>query len=271
LLTRHRARIRNPAGVSKEIGNVIMSAITASLIVLACVFGGAIAGIFLRSVLPPHQLSPDTKDVVRLGMGLVGTIVALVLGLLVASAKGSYDEQNNELTQLSANIGLLDRVLAHYGPEAQETRNQLHGAAMGMINRIWPKDHSGPAQPSVGGESLLEDIMRLSPKTDMQRSFQAQALSIAFSVGQTRYLMYGQSVSAVPVPLLVVLVLWLTVLFISFGLFAPSNATAVATLFMSALSISCAIFLIMEMYKPFEGLIQISSAPLRAVLANLGR
>ena len=113
--------------------------------------------------------------------------------------------------------------------------------------------------------------MRLSPKTDMQRSFQAQALNIAYSLGQTRWLMYGQSTSSVPVPLLVVLVLWLTVIFISFGLFAPSNATSVASLFVSALSISCAILLILEMYKPFEGLIQISSAPLRAVLANLGK
>lgn len=250
---------------------MIMSAISASLIVLACVFGGAITGIFLRSALPPQQLNPDTKDVIRLGMGLVGTIVALVLGLLVASAKGSYDTQSSELTQLAANIGLLDRVLAHYGPEAKETRDLLHGAAIGMIDRIWPKDRSGPAQPSVGAESLLEEIMRLTPKTDMQRSFQVQALSIAYGLGQTRYLMYGQSISSVPLPLLVVLVLWLTVIFISFGLFAPTNGTAVAALFVSALSISCAILLILEMYKPFEGLIQISSAPLRAVLANLGK
>jgi hypothetical protein len=224
----------------------------------------------LRSALPPQHLSPDTKDVIRLGMGLVGTIVALVLSLLVASAKGSYDTQSNELTELLANIGLLDRVLAHYGPEAHETRNLLRGATSGMIDRIWPKDDSEPSQPSASTESLYENILRLSPKTDAQRSFQAEALSIAYGAGKTRWLMYGQRANSVPLPLLVVLVLWLTVIFISFGLFTPRNATAIATLFVSALSISCAIFLILEMYKPFEGLVQISSAPMRAVLAGLG-
>ena len=257
--------------MNSEIGKVIMGSIAASLIVLGFVFGGAITGSFFSSALPRDHLRPDTKDAVRLGMGLVATIVALVLGLLVASAKGSYDAQSDELTQLSANIGLLDRVLAHYGPEAQDVRNQLHGAASGMIDRIWPKDHSGPAAPSISAESIFEAIIRLSPKTDMQRALQAQAFSIANSVGKTRWLMYGQSTNSVPLPLLVVLVLWLTILFISFGLFAPRNATAVVALFAAALSISCAILLILEMYTPFEGLIQISSAPLRAVLANLGK
>jgi hypothetical protein len=119
-----------------------MSSITITFIVLACVFGGALLGIVLRSVLPPQHLSDDTKDVVRLGMGLVVTTAALVLGLLVASAKGSYDVQSNEVTQISANVGLLDRILAHYGPEAKETRDVLRAEAILMIDRIWPKAHS---------------------------------------------------------------------------------------------------------------------------------
>src|SRR5258706_2839022 len=102
-----------------------MSSITASLIVFACVFGGALVGVFLRSALPQQHLSAESKDIVRLGMGLVGTMAALVLGLLVASAKGSYDAQSSELTQMSANIVLLDRILAHYGPEAKQTRDML--------------------------------------------------------------------------------------------------------------------------------------------------
>ena len=109
---------------------MIMSAIAASLIVLACVFGGAIAGILLRSALPPHHLSPDTKDVVRLGMGLVGTIVALVLGLLIASAKGSYDEQNNELTQLSANIAVAFSKLMVSAMAGDTTGDMADDAAM---------------------------------------------------------------------------------------------------------------------------------------------
>jgi hypothetical protein len=250
-----------------------MSSTTISLIVLACVFGGALLGIFLHAVLPQHHLSNETKDIVKLGMGLVGTMAALVLGLLVASAKGSYDNQSAELTQLSANIAVLDRGLALYGPETKEARAMLRGAVVRILDQMWSKDGSASPEPpsAAGGEILYEKIQGLSPKNDTQRSLQSQALSIAVDIGKTRYLMYAQQATSVSMPLLVVLVLWLTVIFISFGLFAPFNGTVVSSLFVSALSVSGAIFLILEMYTPYSGVIAVSSAPLRAALAHLGQ
>jgi len=251
-----------------------VSSITVSLIVLACVFGGALVGILLRATLPQHHLSAESKDIVKLGMGLVGTMAALVLGLLVASAKGSYDAQSAELTQLSANIALLDRVLANYGPETKEIRDLVRGAVVRILDQMWSKDatRASPSAPtSSGGEILYDKIQKLSPKNDAQRALQSQALNIAMDAGKTRWLMYAQEATSVSMPLLVVLVLWLTVIFISFGLFAPFNATVVASLFISALSVSGAIFLILEMYEPYAGLVEISSAPLRAALAHLGQ
>jgi hypothetical protein len=250
-----------------------MSSITISLIVFACIFGGALLGIFLHAVLPQHHLGSDTKDIVKLGMGLVGTMAALVLGLLVASAKGSYDAQSAELTQMSANIALLDRALALYGPETTEQRAILRAAATRMLDQIWPKEGaaSSAAPTAAGGQILYEKIQGLTPKNDVQRSLQGQALSIAVDIGKTRYLMFAQQATSVSLPLLVVLVLWLTFIFISFGLFAPVNGTVIASLFVSALSVSGAILLILEMYTPYSGLIQISSAPLRAALAQLGQ
>ena len=250
-----------------------MSSITISLIVFACVFGGALLGIFLHVSLPQHHLANESKDIVKLGMGLVGTMAALVLGLLVASAKGSYDAQSAELTQMSANIALLDRGLALYGPETKETRALLRGAVVRILDQMWSKDgaSSSPMAAPSGGEILYEKIQALSPKNDMQRSLQGQALSIAVDIGKTRWLMYAQQATSVSMPLLIVLVLWLTVIFISFGLFAPFNGTVVSSLLVSALSVSGAIFLILEMYSPYDGLIQISSAPLRAALAQLGQ
>jgi hypothetical protein len=252
---------------------MVMSSITISLIVFACVFGGALFGILLQAVLPPHHLSAESKDIVKLGMGLVGTMAALVLGLLVASAKGSYDMQSAELTQMSANIALLDRVLAHYGPETKETRDLLRGTVSRALDQMWSKDHTSPAPlPSAsGGEILYNKIQGLSPKNDTQRTVQGQGLSIAMDVGKMRWLMYEQATTSVSMPLLVVLVLWLTVIFISFGLFAPFNGTVVASLFVSALSVSGAIFLILEMYTPYSGVIAVSNAPLRAALAQLGQ
>jgi hypothetical protein len=250
-----------------------MSSITISFIVFACVFGGALLGILLRVVLPQNHLSAESKDIVKLGMGLVGTMAALVLGLLVASAKGSYDAQVAELTQGSTNILLLDRLLAQYGPETKEARALLRAAVVRSLDQTWPKagaSASGLPPPAASAESLYGKIQGLSPKDDAQRSLQSQALSIALDLRKTRWLMYEQETESVALPLLVILVLWLTIIFISFGLFAPFNATVVSSLIASALSVSAAIFLILEMYKPYSGLIQISSAPLRFALAHLG-
>src|SRR5271169_3633766 len=117
-----------------------MSSITIGLIVFACVFGGSLLGMVLRRVVPQHHLDKDSKDVVKLGMGLVGTMAALVLGLLLASAKASYDAQSAELTQVSANIVLFDRVLALYGPETAQARQTLRGAVTRGLDRMWPQD-----------------------------------------------------------------------------------------------------------------------------------
>ena len=250
-----------------------MSSITISLIVFACVFGGALLGILLHAVLPQQHLSAESKDIVKLGMGLVGTMAALVLGLLVASAKGSYDAQSAELTQMSTNIVLLDRLLAQYGPETKEARTLLRGAVDRILDQIWSKgtSASGVPPPFAAAEILYAKIQGLAPKDDAQRSFQSQALSIGMDLRKTRWLMYEQETGSVSIPLLAVLVLWLTIIFISFGLFAPFNATVISSLFASALSVSGAIFLILEMYTPYSGLIQISSAPLHAALAHLGQ
>ena len=247
-----------------------MSATTISLIVFACVFGGALLGILLHAVLPQQHLSNESKDIVKLGMGLVGTMAALVLGLLVASAKGSYDAQSAELTQMSANLALLDRALALYGPETKEARNLLRGAVARVLDQMW-SSASLSVPTAAGGEILYEKIQGLSPKNDTQRSLQGQALSMAVDLGKTRWLMYEQATTSVSMPLVIVLVCWLTAIFISFGLFAPFNATVVASLLVSALSVSGAIFLILEMYTPYAGLVQISDAPLRAALAHLGQ
>jgi hypothetical protein len=251
-----------------------LGSIAISLIIFVCVFGGAMLGTFLRTVIPRGHLSDDSKESIRLGMGLVATVAALVLGLLIASAKNCYDVQSNALTQMSANALVLDRILAHYGPEAKGSRNNLRSQAIRMRSQLWPKDRSqisDLAPLSASGNDLVDDIQDLVPVNDKQRSLQAQALSFATSIGQTRWLMYEQSAISVPFPLLVVLVFWLVLTFISFGLFAPGNVTVFICLVVSALAVSGAVFLILEMYAPFGGLIQIASGPLQAAIDHLGQ
>jgi hypothetical protein len=246
-----------------------LSSIGVSSIVFVCIFGAGLLGMLLRSALPDHHLTSDSKDAVKVGMGLVGTMAALVLGLLVASAKGSYDTQGAALTQLAANVAVLDRILSHYGPETKEARELLRRGVAGFIDSRWSK--AGASSAPGSSEIVYEKIQELAPKDDRQRALQAQALSTAMSLGQTRWLMYEQGITSVSMPLLVVLVLWLSLILGSFGLFAPVNGTVITSLCVCALSISAAIFLILEMYSPFSGMIQLSSAPLQAALAHLGQ
>jgi hypothetical protein len=251
-----------------------MSSLQISAITFGCVFGGALLGLALRTVLPEHHLSADTKDAVKMGMGLIGTMAALVLGLLVASAKSSYDQQRNEMTEMSSKIVLLDRALAHYGPETKEERDLLREVATRILDQTWSKGSTSNSRlvpPPAGGDVLYDKLLALSPRDDIQRSLKAQALTIAMAIGQARWLMYEQTVEPVSVPLLIVLILWLTTTFVSFGLFAPANLIVVVSFLASALAVSSAILLILEMYSPYRGLLHISSNTLRAAVVQLGR
>ena len=253
-----------------------MSSLVIAGVTFACTFGGALVGMFLRAVLPDRHLSSDSKDIIKMGTGLIATMAALVLGLLIASAKSTLDGQRNGFQQLATNVVLLDRTLAHYGPEAKAAREVLHRTVASAIDRLWPaagSPSSGLAAPeiTVSGTALYEAIRDLSPHTDAQRAAQSQALQITADLGKTRLLLSQRDDGSIPAPFLAVLVFWLTVLFISFGLFSPRNATVIVVLLVCALSVASALLLIVDMAQPFEGLFQISSAPLRSALSQLGQ
>src|SRR5579871_614410 len=239
-----------------------MSPFSVGFIVLVFVFGGALLGMVLHAMLPEHHLSSDSKDVVKLAVGLIATMSALVLALLIASAKGSYDAQRSELTQMSANVILLDRILAHYGTEAMVERELLRDFVTNMIAQIWPASDLQPNELNrTEGDLLYDKIESLSPQNDAQRTLKVQAQKVCVDIAQTRLLLLEQGGSSIPKPFLILLIFWVSIIFLSFGLFAPRNATVVTALLLCALSVSGAIFLILELDRPFIGIIQISSAP----------
>src|SRR5262245_55674215 len=184
-----------------------MSSLAISGIAFAFVFGGALTGMFLRAKLPKEQLTPEARDVVKLAMGTVATMSAVVLGLLVSSAKTYYDTENRELMEMSTKIVLLDRILAHYGPDAKQARDSLRTSVVGLLDRVWGKG-SARSLSSVTGEAdvIYDTIQALSPHDDIQRSLQGRALSVAIDVGQTRFLMTEQGSATVSIPLLLVVV-----------------------------------------------------------------
>jgi Protein of unknown function (DUF4239) len=251
-----------------------LSAIAIGLVVFALVFGSAMLAMFVHSKLPDDHLTSDSKDVVKLGVALIATMSALVLSLLISSAKTAFDTRSNQLVQAAADIVLLDRALARYGPETKEARSLLQRSVAETVECFWPENGAKRITIDPGGspaEAMYDKVDELAPQSEAQRSLRSQALSLAVNVGQTRLLLLEHLGSSIPLPFLVILVFWLCIIFASFGLFAPRNATVIAVLGVCALSVAAAIFLIIELDRSFEGLLQVSGAPMRAALAQLGR
>ena len=253
-----------------------MSSMTISLITFAFIFGGALVGLFLRTVLPEHHLSYKTMDAVKVGTGLIGTLAALVLGLLISSAINSFDSVSTELKQCGAKIILLDRTLARYGPEAKEIRALLRHTVATGIQRIWSEGNISLAEITAFEstplmEQVLDQLRGLTPQNNSQRQLLAHALQIAGEIIQSRWLLLEHTQTALPTPLIPILVFWLIIFFVCFGLISESNPTVIAIMLVCALSVCGAIFLILEMNHPFYGLIKVSSAPLLKALELLSK
>lgn len=246
------------------------------LLVFAATFGGALVGIWLRQRLPAHHLDADSQSTVKVGIGLIATMTALVLGLVTASAKSSYDTLDSAVKQSAAEVLSLDRILARYGPEAQPVREALRTAVAFGVERNWPqaagsKPVMQPTAPAQPAEQLMRQIRALPETSDEQIWLKSRALEAGENLLNVRWAMVSAIGPSVPVPFLIVLVFWLLVTFSSFGLFAPRNGTVIAVLLVCAMSVASAIFLILEMDGPFAGLIRISPKPMLYALSQVAQ
>lgn len=253
-----------------------MSSIEIALVSAACIFGGVLLGLWLQTLLPGHHLSSESKDTIKLAAGMIATLSALVLGLLVSSAKNNFDTTSAEITQGAAKAIQLDRALANYGPETKSARELLRDSMAAGIQMFWPEDKLEATgmtafEKSNGMELLQAKLRELAPASDGQRQLLAQAQQISGELVQFRWLLIEQTQNALPKPFLVMVLFWLTMLHMSFGLFAPRNAMVIVVLFICAVSVSGAIFLILEMNHPLSGCIKVSGAPMLKALEHLGQ
>ncbi len=253
-----------------------MNAFAVASLVLACLLAGAWLGFWFSTILPEHHLSAHSKDSVKQSVAVLSTLTALVLGLVVGSAKSSYDAKGDALTAMAADIILLDRILAQYGPETAEARRLLRDSTEAGIRAIWADEGLRFTAMEIAGPSgALEGIQRqirgLTPQNEAQRGLKARAIEIAGDLSKTRWLTLARSGGTIPVPFLAVVVLWLALMFVGLGLLAARNGTVAAAALAVALAVAAAIFLILELDTPYSGLITLSDAPLRLVLQHLGR
>jgi len=253
-----------------------MSAWAIGLITLGCAYAGALLGLGLQRRLPEHHLSNESKDAVKVVAGLLATLSALVLGLLVASAKGSFDAVSNALKQSAAKVIVIDRLLGEYGPEAKGAREELKHQYAERAARLFPEgrgDHGlGNLAPEASAAKAFHRSLRtLVPATDEQRAILSHIRELSDEVTQTRWLAFEEATGSTPPAFLAVLVSWLVMMFVSFGLFTPRNPTTYGALFLGAVAVATSIFLIEEMNRPLGGLITISAEPMRNALSVLGQ
>jgi hypothetical protein len=244
-----------------------MNSATVATLVLVALIAAIFVGRNLRRLVPVDHVSSDSRDTVKLALSLVATMTALVLGLLVSSAKDSFDTERREVIQMAANVVYLDRLLAAYGEETNAIREKLRATVGEAIHLIWPEERNATgtlAADETAGNQVFAGIERLSPRDDSQRDLKSQARDVAFQLGQTRSLLSAQAVASISTPMLLVLLSWLVIIFLGFSLLAPRNATVTLALLFSAVCTSAAIFLIFELDQSFSGIIRISSQPMRA-------
>ena len=251
-----------------------MNTTLTGLIVFGFLVGAVLLGRLIRRLLPDHHLAAESKDGIKLALGLVSTMSALVLGLLVSSAKSSYDSERSEVIQMAAKIAFLDRVLATYGPDAAEARRLFHDSVRDAVQRMWPEEAGLPARLAPNtqiGNAMYVAVQNLSPRDDTQRKLKEQAASLATDLGQLRSLLQAQSVPSISKPMLAILLSWLVIIFLGFSVLAPSNLTVMLAFIISAVAVSGAIFLILELDQPFGGFLRISSEPMVNALDQLGK
>ena len=251
-----------------------MNSTVASLITFVSVFAAALIGMSVRRLLPENHVGSDQKEVVRLTTGLIATMAALVLGMLVSSAKSYYDARKNDVAEISSEVVTIDQTLARFGPETREIRVGFRQLVRAGIDNTWPGESSRASElrPRKEGEVLLDQLELLTPKNDVQTAIKMQSISMLLAFRKAQWRMFLQSEqNVVPLPLLVVVVSWLAIIFASFGLFASPNSTIVVVFALGAIAVSSAILIILEMYKPFGGILRIPPTPILDVLSELGR
>jgi len=244
------------------------------LATFAVIFGGGILGLLLGRVLPEEYHSDTTKNIVQTATGMVSLLAALVLGLLVATAKNKFDTSNQQVEQFAASLMLLNRQLVNYGPEADDAKALLRKYTIAKIAETWPggpgpkpRPDDPPAWKSL--EGLQQSLTELAPQTGSQRSETATATQTAADLAKTTWIQAAEESEHVPQPFVLIMIVWLFVLFVSFGLFAPRNMLVVIALLVGALSIAGAVVLVVDMDSPFEGMIVVSADPMQEALSKM--
>lgn len=238
-------------------------------------FGGGLIGISAARILPKHHMSDSSASVVKLLATVVVSLTSLVLALMLSSANSAFSVNAGIVKKLSSDLIHLDHLLRAYGPEADEARTDLRAYTTKKNDQLFPVSAAPTPtdrETSDQLDRLLNSILSLAPADRRHSALAEQALAITSSIYAERWLLWENPGSTVPPQFLLVLIFWLFLIFVSFGLFAPVNLTVIASFLLCALAVSGAILMILDMGDPMHpGWVQVSGEPMRRAMIEVSR
>lgn len=243
-----------------------------SLIAFLCIFGAAIAGMGIKDRLPEHHLTEQSLEIIAAARSVVVGVAALTLGLLIATAKESFDGKEAQLKESTAKMIVLDRLLLKDGAASQKVRASLRHVVEKGIAVIERTSREGLDPKKAGGEELdafMGQLMELPEQTAAQTWVKNTSLTLGAEIAVARWKIYQSASKTISPLFLAVLVFWLMTIFFSLGLISPVNLSVLSALFTAAISMTGAILLTLEMDQPYGGLIQLTTEPLKMALQQL--
>ncbi len=245
--------------------------------IIATIFillGAIHIGRNISVLFPRAHMDGETKDAVKLGLALITTLAAFVLGLLVSSGKSAFENQTTAVSEMVSEAATFDEMLVHYGNGSENVLTDFRSASKRMILSLW--DESFETQEfqikealKTSNEKFINDVALLPASDDRSRFFKDSALASATSLIKARFRLATLQHSVIPLPMVMTIVLWLACIFIIFGFCSPGNMTAMVSEYVGAFCATAAIFLIVELDHPFTGLIQISRTPASDLIQKL--
>ena len=249
-----------------------MDSTNVALVTFACSCAGGAVGFLIRGRLRDHHLTGASQEILKLTAGVVATLAALVLGLLVGGSKQFYDAKVNEVRTFVVNIALLDRSMSHYEPSLLTERQHLSRFTKVMIGGLWDANQSASSTDLLAVlDQVRAKLRTLEPQSAARKIAHSRMMTLTDTLMLSGSKLIETDDAAIPVPLFGIVDAWLAVIFLGFGVFAPPNRVTVLALGTAGAAVSMAVFLVVEMNTPFNGFIMIPRQMMEQVLEQISQ
>lgn len=249
-----------------------MSAILIAVAAFLCLSVAALGMMHVYPKLPARHRDDDTNTVVRLVANIFVVMASLVFGLMINSAKNTFEGIDDNVHSFATNLILLDRTLRTYGLAGNDARQYLIAYVEGAIanpERVNDALHEARNAGQQRLDTVGNSLAAIQPADRLHESLLVDARQLYSRIVEQRWMIVEQSEGAIPMPVIGMMIAWMTLIFASFGYRAPKNAVVVAMFVVSAMFIAASVYVVLDMDIPFSGAIQISDAPLHRALAEM--